>query len=107
MLSLEDKIPATQSIVIPSGDLLSLEAHYYATHPERYVFLLAPHASGPDPQAPLTSGDNRPIRHWTTEELVAHAREATLINPSQDTLDTLEQAGYKVTGHIVGDLGCV
>jgi len=107
MLSLEDKIPATQSIVIPSGELLSLEAHYYAKHPEKYVFLLAPHASVPDPQAPLTSGEDRPIRHWTVEELVAHAKEATLINPSEETIDTLKRAGYKVTGHVDGGLEVV
>jgi hypothetical protein len=107
VLSLEDKIPATQSIVIPSGEILSLEAHYYAKHPERYVFLLAPRAIGPDPQALLTSGDNRPIRHWTVEELVAHAREATLINPSQETIEALERAGYKITSHFDGELEVV
>jgi 4-amino-4-deoxy-L-arabinose transferase-like glycosyltransferase len=107
VLSLQDKIPATQSIVIPSGEILSLEAHYYAKHPERYVFLLGPHESRPDLWALGSSGENRPIRHWTVEELIAHAREATLINPSQDTIDTLEHAGHKTSGHYDGVLDVV
>jgi len=95
LLELESKIPPAHSIVIPSGEMLSLEAHYYSRHPERYVFLLTRYQSEPDTQALSNSGENRPIRHWTFQQLLQNARQATLVNPPQDVLDYLAQAGFK------------
>jgi hypothetical protein len=38
------------------------------------------------------------------EELRTHAREAMLIDPSQETIDTLQRAGYKTPDHYDGVL---
>ncbi len=107
MLALESRTPPDRSIVLRPGDLLSLETHYYASHPERIVFLLGPGESAPDPQAPLSTGENRPIRHWTVEELRTHARGAMLIDPTQETIDALARAGYRISEHYDGVLEIV
>ena len=107
MLALESRTPPGRYIVLRPGDLLSLETHYYAQHPERIVFLLRPGESAPNPSAPLSTGADRPIRYWTVEELSAHAREAMLIDPSQETIAALERAGYKTPDHYDGILDIV
>ncbi len=107
MLALEEEIPGARSIVLRPGDLLTLEAHYYAKRPERFVFLLGPGESAPDLQAPLSTGENRPIRYWTLEELHAHAGETTLIDPSPETLTDLHRAGHKTSEHYDGVLDVV
>jgi hypothetical protein len=107
MLALESRTPPDRYIVLRPGDLLSLETHYYAQHPERIVFLLGPGESAPNPSAPLSTGEDRPIRYWTMEDLRTHAREAMLIDPSQETIDTLQRAGYKTPDHYDGVLDIV
>jgi len=107
MLALEEQLPARHVIVLRPGDLLSLEAHYYARHPERIVFLLGPGESAPDPHAPLSTGENRPIRHWTVEELRGNARDAILIDPTPQTLDDLHRSGHPTTEHYDGILDVV
>jgi len=107
MLALEDEIPAGRFIVLRPGDLLTLEAHYYARHPERLVLLLGPHETEPEPQAPLSTGENRPIHYWTREELRAHASEATLIDPAPETVEELHRAGHKTSERYDGVLDVV
>lgn len=107
MLALESRTPPGRYIVLRPGDLLSLETHYYAQHPERIVFLLRPGESAPNPSAPLSTGADRPIRYWTVEELRTHVREAMLIDPSQETIDALARAGYKTPDHYDGLLDIV
>lgn len=103
-LALEEELPASRFVVLRSGDLLTLEAHYYAKHPERVVFLMGPHETAPKPQTPLSTGDNRPVQYWTIEELHAHAGEATLIDPAPETLADLQRAGHTATEHYDGVL---
>ncbi|MFZ0794108.1 MAG: glycosyltransferase family 39 protein, partial [Candidatus Korobacteraceae bacterium] len=105
LLLLEETIrPAKQSIVVPAGDLLSLEGPYYSKHPERYVFLVSDDAAV---RNTMHLGQFSAMPIWTLDGLRAHAKGTTLINPSEETVHTLERAGYKVTGHILGDLQVV
>jgi hypothetical protein len=36
-----------------------------------------------------------PMRFWSLDDLRAHAAEAALIDPSEDTLQMLRQAGFQ------------
>jgi len=104
MLALEEQTPADRFLVLRTGDLLSLEAHYYARHPERIVFLLNSGQNSPDPQAPPSTGENRAIQYWTVEQLHARAGQSILIDPMQETLDDLHRSGHSMTEHFDGVL---
>ena len=106
LLALEAETPANQFIVLRTGDLLTLEAHYYARHPDRIVFLLPPSVSAPEPEAPSATGKDLPIRYWTAQELQNHAGEI-LIDPAQQTLDQLQRAGHTSSEHFDGMLDVV
>lgn len=109
MFQLEDKIQpaAKQFIVLPANDLLGPEARYYSKHPERYVFLVGSHSPDQITRGLIKLGQYYPMVFWTLEDLIAHAREAALVQPSQATIDALDRAGYKVTGRIDGGLQVV
>jgi uncharacterized membrane protein len=98
MLLVEGKMPtsAKEFIVLPGSDLLSAEARYYSKHPEKYVVLSKNDSVDPAMNLALYS----PVRIWTSNDLKAHAKEAVFINPPRVAVDTLERAGYKVTGRI-------
>lgn len=106
MLLLENKMPAStkQFIVLPASDMLSVEAPYYSKHPEKYVFLVSDNVSA---RGAMHLGRYSAIRRWTLDDLKVHLKEVVLVNPTQETLDSLEQARYKTTCHINGDLQVV
>ena len=106
MLALEADLPADRFIVLRPGDLLTLETHYYARHPERVVFLLRPGESTPAPQAPRSTGEGRPIQRWTLDELRAH-QQAMLVDPAAETVDALRRAGRTLTDHYDGVLDVI
>ena len=109
MLLLDDKMQtnAKQFIVLQANDLLAVEAGYYAKHPEKYVFLVAPQWHDGITGGLIHLGQYSPMRFWTLDDLKAHARETTLVDPARLTVAALEKAGYKVTGRIDGDLQVV
>ena len=109
MLLLEDKMQtdAKQFMVLQANDLLGLEARYYSRHPERYAFLVAPHWQDGTTRGLINLGQYSQIRFWTIDDLKAHARESTLVDPARATVAALERAGYKVTGRVEGCLQVV
>jgi hypothetical protein len=54
-----------------------------------------------------SSGENRPIHYWSTNDMLTHAGEATLIDPTPEMLEALHRAGRKTTDHYDGVIDVV
>ena len=88
-----------------SGPLLFLEAQHYAKHPEQCVLLLPsdfnqPPTAGPDPYLHQRLEKNLsqyyPMQFWTVDELREHQKQAALIDPDENAMRDLRQAGIRM-----------
>lgn len=98
-LSLEPAIvnDGKRYIVFRVG-LLHMSAQYYSQRPEDCIVLLP---TGSGPVAPtlrqeLNLAQYYPLQFWTLAELKQHARETALIDPREDTIAAMRQAGLQV-----------
>ena len=97
-----------------SPPLIFSEAQYYSQHPDDCILLLPPDfeqqadalQSSPDPylhqRLLLNLSQFYPMQFWRLYNLKAYASEVALIEPSQDVLDALQQAGFQVGGPFLG-----
>jgi hypothetical protein len=84
-----------KTIAVPADHILGVEARYYSKHPENYVFVVTPHL-GVVGRVHQNLAQYRPMRFWNLEELRANARETALIDPSEETLRAMAQAGFQI-----------
>lgn len=75
--------------------IIGVEARYYSKHPELYAFVITPHLEGTG-RVHLNSAQYHPMRFWSLEELRAHARETALVDPSEDTVKAMTDAGFHI-----------
>jgi uncharacterized membrane protein len=98
LLQMEDVLLGEnkQFVVLPLGNLLTMEALYHSTHPERYRVLDDPNLPI-ELLAPLNKRAglylNHPMHFWNIDDLRKHAREAALTDCSDDTLDVIQRRG--------------
>lgn len=84
-----------KSLAVPADGVLGLEARYYSKHPELYVFVLTPRLR-------VVARTNRnlaqyqPMRFWSVEDLRAAARDTALIDPSEEMLKAVTDAGFRI-----------
>ncbi len=100
MMRLEPSLELSgkQYIVLPANGLLSVEAHYYARHPERFVFLIDPNPNS-TATVLMNLGQRTGLRFWTVSELAAHRKDAVLIEPSRELLNALQREGLRANGY--------
>jgi hypothetical protein len=75
--------------------IIGVEARYYSKHPEIYAFVITPHLEGTG-RVHLNSAQYHPMRFWSLEELRTHARETALVDPSEDTVKAMTDAGFHI-----------
>ncbi len=80
-----------------SNSILHVEVGYYSQHPEQCVLLL-----DPSNQSVLTTMESNlaryaPLQFWSVNDLVMHASESALIEPTPNTLYLVRQLGLKTT----------
>ena len=87
-----------------SGPLLFLEAQQYSAHPDEVVLLLPSDfhlqpKPGPDPylhqRLELNLSQYYPMQIWTTDDLARHRAQAAVIDPDEQALTDLRQAGMQ------------
>jgi hypothetical protein len=108
MLRLEATLDrdAKAYIVFPADDMLGFETRYYSKYPERYIFLLdrqPRHIT----QVLLNVNRFSPIRFWRFDDLKAHALETVLIDPSEESVNAIQHAGFNLDSYAVGPLKVV
>uniref|UniRef100_Q01QM6 Glycosyltransferase RgtA/B/C/D-like domain-containing protein n=1 Tax=Solibacter usitatus (strain Ellin6076) TaxID=234267 RepID=Q01QM6_SOLUE len=103
LLTTEPELIADRKVIVPGADaVLGLEARYYSKKPEAYAFLLHKDLA-PIGRAHSNLARFTPMRFWSMDELRAHALEAALIDPSEDTLTAMREAGFRTrTLHTAG-----
>jgi 4-amino-4-deoxy-L-arabinose transferase-like glycosyltransferase len=96
-----------------SGPLLFLEAQHYADHPEQCVLLLPSDfnqeaKAGPDPYLHQRLEQNLsqyyPMQIWTVDDLARHRSESALIEPDENALKDLREAGIQAGRRFAGPL---
>jgi hypothetical protein len=95
MLAMEPVLLSDRKVIVPGADtLLGLEARYYSKRPEAYALLL--HSDlGSLGRAHLNMARFMPMRFWSMDDLRAHALDAALIDPSEETLKEMRAAGFQ------------
>jgi hypothetical protein len=84
-----------KNIAVPVDGLIGVEVRYYSKHPERYAFVLTPRM-GVVSRTNLNLAQYQPMRLWSLEDLRAAARETALIDPTDEMLKAMADAGFHV-----------
>lgn len=99
-LQLEDSVFADgKHFVLFDNPMLHLEAAQYSRHPADCVLLLKDDERRDIPTARVQVNLSQfsPMEFWRLEDVVHHARDAALIDPTPETLQALSLAGLKVS----------
>src|SRR5271157_2609615 len=98
-LSLEDSLfQDGKKFVVFSNSWLFMAGQYYSRYPEDCIFLLdsdKANSTNLGVNLALNLASYHPLQFWKIDNLKQHARETALIQPTRNTLETLEQAGFK------------
>jgi Dolichyl-phosphate-mannose-protein mannosyltransferase len=102
-------------LVMQAESLLAIEAVHDSRHPEVYRLFHDPTLPRLDYSPVMEAmfhlnkqlGTYLPLSYWNLSDLRKHASEAALVNPPNDVLVALEQAGFKCQTHFDGDLKIV
>jgi hypothetical protein len=84
-----------KNIAVAVDGLIGLEARYYSKHPERYAFVATPHM-GVVARTNRNLSQYQPMRFWSVEDLRAAARDTALMDPTDEMLQPMIDAGFKV-----------
>jgi hypothetical protein len=117
LLSGEDQLlrDGRRFLVLQADTLLPIEAVYDSRHPEVYRLFHDPTLPRVD-YPPLMEGifnlNQRlgtylPLSYWNLSDLREHASEAALVDPPDDVLEALREAGFNWQIHFAGDLKIV
>jgi uncharacterized membrane protein len=82
-------------IAVPVDGMIGLEARYYSKHPERYAFVLTPRM-GVVARTNRNLAQYHPMRFWTLDDLRRSARHTALIEPSDEMIQAMIDAGLKI-----------
>jgi len=82
-------------IAVPADGVIGLEVWYYSRHPENYAFVLTP-GMGVVGRANRNVAQFEPIHLWSLEDLRAAARDTALIDPSEEMLKAMTEAGFHI-----------
>jgi uncharacterized membrane protein len=102
-------------LVLQADTLLAIEAVYDSRHPEVYRLFHDPTLPRVD-YPPIMEGifhlNQRlgpylPLSYWNLSDLREHASEAVLVDPPDDVLEALEEAGFNCQTHFAGALKIV
>jgi hypothetical protein len=84
-----------KNLAVPADRLIDVEARYYSKYPERYASVLTP-GMGVIAQVHRNFAPFPPVRFWNLEDLRAAARDTALIEPSDELLKAVANAGIQV-----------
>jgi hypothetical protein len=84
-----------QNIAVPVDGMIGVEARYYSRHPERYAFVVTPRM-GVLARANRNLAQYHPMRFWGLDDLRTSARSTALIEPSQDMIQAMIEAGFRI-----------
>jgi hypothetical protein len=99
-------------LVLQADSVLAIEAVYDSRHPEVYRLFHDPTL----PRGPVGEGlfnlNQRlgkylPLSYWNLSDLREHASEAVLVDPPDDVLEALHEAGFNYQTHFAGALKIV
>jgi hypothetical protein len=82
-------------VAVPADIVLGVEARYYSKHPEYYAFVLTPHMTVVG-RVHQNIAKFHAMRFWSLEDLRTAARDTALINPSDEILKAMTDAGLQV-----------
>ena len=94
ILAMEEQFASrgARYIVLDTYDLRFLEVRYYSKHPERYV--------GWSSWAPAPAASKYyPMQRWALDEVKQHAHEAVFVDPKPESLEALQQFGFRTVIH--------
>jgi hypothetical protein len=110
MYSEEDQLlrDGKRFVVLQADSTLAIEAVYDSRHPEVYRLFHDPNLRRDDYPALFDLnhhlGTYLPLNYWNLSNLREHASEAALVDPPDDVLEALQQAGFKCETHFAGVL---
>jgi len=84
--------------ILFDNPMLHLEATHYSQHPEQCILLLPANGLEDAPTARVQENLSQysPLRFWKPTDLMTHARETALVDPSPETLEAIRRAGFQV-----------
>jgi hypothetical protein len=102
-------------LVVQADSLLAIEAVYHSRHPEVYRLFHDPTLPRLDYSPVLEAmfnlnqqlGTYLPLSYWNLSDLREHASEAALVDPPEDFLEALHEAGFNWEIHFAGALKIV
>ena len=99
-LALENRVHRADTQHIVFFDALPyLEARYYSRYPQQCVLFLLPPDEEVDAHATrvlFNLAAYYPMQFWTLDDLKNHARDTVLVGPTPNTLQSMEQAGFRL-----------
>lgn len=84
-----------KTIAVALDGMIGIEARYYSKHPERYAFVITPRMG-------VVARTNRnlaqyvPMCLWSLQDLRAAARETAMVEPSDEMLKAMLDAGFQI-----------
>lgn len=84
-----------KSIAVAADGIIGLELRYYSKHPERYAFVRTPNML-PGGRTMQKLALYQPMRFWSLEDLRAAARDTVLVDPSDEMLRAVIDAGFQI-----------